>query len=228
MYSNNLLLVERSTTVANQQSFAHLPGGLALKVAPLPLFTELPRRCEPVEKVAARPIGASEPGSGRPKNDAPRARTGVRERPRRNLSPGSCLLGKPTWHRWCSPRGPGRRGVRQVLRIADWTGRTKKPEPLHTRDPGHCHDVKPWTHLNRVLLCQATLSIGPYLLLKVQFQHHFCSPNLLSLNPKSWSLATPPRLSPAPILRDPGPSLPATSHQGAQALVHPLPRVISL
>ncbi len=76
MYSNNLLLVERSTTVANQQSFAHPPGGLALKVAPLPLFTELPRRCEPVEKVAARPIGASEPGSERPKNDAPRARTG--------------------------------------------------------------------------------------------------------------------------------------------------------
>ena len=67
MYSNNLLLVERSTTVANQQSCAYPLGGLALRAAPLPPFTELPRRCELVEKVAARPIGASEPGSERPK-----------------------------------------------------------------------------------------------------------------------------------------------------------------
>src|SRR5215210_2313426 len=38
--------------------------------------------------------------------------------------------GKPAWPRSCSPRGSGRRGVRQVLRIACWTRRTKKPEPL--------------------------------------------------------------------------------------------------
>jgi hypothetical protein len=34
-------------------------------------------------------------------------------------------------------------------------------------------------------MSQATLSIGPYLLLKVQFQHHFYSPDLLALNRKA-------------------------------------------
>jgi hypothetical protein len=42
---------------------------------------------------------------------------------------------------------------------------------------GLCHDATPWTQLNRVPLCQATLSIGPYLLLKVQFQRYFSFPN---------------------------------------------------
>jgi hypothetical protein len=37
------------------------------------------------------------------------------------------------------------------------------------KDPGNGHDATPWTEQNRVPLCQATLSIGPYLLLKVQF-----------------------------------------------------------
>ena len=45
------------------------------------------------------------------------------------------------------------------------------PEPLD-KDFGRRHDVTPWTKNNRVPLCQATLSIGPYLLLKVQFQHY--------------------------------------------------------
>src|ERR671916_3210391 len=55
--------------------------------------------------------------------------------------------------------------------------------------PGHCHDATPWTQLNRVPLCQATLSIGPYLLLKVQFQHYFVSRTSLALNPTSRSLS---------------------------------------
>ncbi len=51
------------------------------------------------------------------------------------------------------------------------------------KDPGLCHDVTPWTHHNRVPLCQATLSIGPYLLLKVQFQRYFCFPNSSDFKP---------------------------------------------
>jgi hypothetical protein len=50
-----------------------------------------------------------------------------------------------------------------------------KAGALRVGDPGHCRDVTPRTHLNRMPLCQGTLSIGPYLLLKVQFQHPFCS-----------------------------------------------------
>src|SRR5215204_781019 len=56
------------------------------------------------------------------------------------------------------------------------------------KDLGLCHDVTPWTHHNRVSLCQATLSIGPYLLLKVQFQHHFIT-QISQLKPrwaKTW------------------------------------------
>ena len=37
------------------------------------------------------------------------------------------------------------------------------------RIPSHYHDATPWTQLTRVPLCQITLSLGPYLLLKVQF-----------------------------------------------------------
>ena len=48
-------------------------------------------------------------------------------------------------------------------------GRFRAGAPI--RGPDHRHDLTPWAHHNRVLLCQATLSIGPYLLLKVQFQH---------------------------------------------------------
>jgi hypothetical protein len=51
-------------------------------------------------------------------------------------------------------------------------------------DPGHRHDVTPWTHCNRVPLCQATLSIGPYLLLKVQFQRCLFYPDVPALNPQ--------------------------------------------
>jgi hypothetical protein len=51
-------------------------------------------------------------------------------------------------------------------------------------DPGHRHDVTPWTHCNRVPLCQATLSIGPYLLLKVQFQRRLFYPDVPALNPQ--------------------------------------------
>ena len=58
------------------------------------------------------------------------------------------------------------------------------------RIPGLCHDATPWTHQNKVPLCQATLSIGPYLLLSryssntVLFPEHprlktQCSPSLL-------------------------------------------------
>jgi hypothetical protein len=39
-----------------------------------------------------------------------------------------------------------------------------------------------------VSLCQATLSIGPYLLLKVQFQHHNCSPDVPGLEPENERL----------------------------------------
>ena len=71
------------------------------------------------------------------------------------------------------------------------------PAPRKSRspdkDPGHRHDVTPWTHHNRVPLCQATLSIGPYLLLKVQFQHHFFTQRYPSLKPKSWSTDKEPR-----------------------------------
>ena len=38
------------------------------------------------------------------------------------------------------------------------------------RFAGPCHDVKPWTKSNRVALCQATLSIGLYLLLEGAFR----------------------------------------------------------
>jgi hypothetical protein len=39
-----------------------------------------------------------------------------------------------------------------------------------------------------VSLCQATLSIGPYLLLKVQFQHHHYSPDVPGLEPENERL----------------------------------------
>ena len=55
--------------------------------------------------------------------------------------------------------------------------------------PDHGHDVTPWTHLNRVPLCQATLSIGLYLLLKVQFQRYFVSQTSPALNSRSRSLS---------------------------------------
>jgi hypothetical protein len=41
---------------------------------------------------------------------------------------------------------------------------------LKTRSTGPCHDVKPWSINNRVLLYQATLSIGLYLLLEGVFR----------------------------------------------------------
>ena len=63
---------------------------------------------------------------------------------------------------------------------------TKKPEPP-TKTPAYRHDATPWTRHNRALLCQATLSIGPYLLLKVQFQHYFSTPHMPDLNLKSRS-----------------------------------------
>ncbi len=46
-----------------------------------------------------------------------------------------------------------------------------------------CHDATPWTHYNRVPLCQATLSIGPYLLLKVQFQRFASFPDMSDFKP---------------------------------------------
>ena len=61
-----------------------------------------------------------------------------------------------------------------------------------SKDAGHRHDVD--SSQQSTSMSQATLSIGPHLLLKVQFQHHFYSLDLLSINPKSWSLATPPCL----------------------------------
>src|SRR5215213_3433299 len=51
-------------------------------------------------------------------------------------------------------------------------------------DPAHRHDATPWTQHNRVALCQATLSIGPYLLLKVQFQRRLFYPDVPALNQK--------------------------------------------
>jgi hypothetical protein len=39
-----------------------------------------------------------------------------------------------------------------------------------------------------VSLCQATLSIGPYLLLKVQFQHHNCSKEVPGFKPEKKRL----------------------------------------
>ncbi len=57
----------------------------------------------------------------------------------------------------------------------------------HDQDPGYSHDVTPWTRYNRVLLCQATLSIGPYLLLKVQFQHCLFTLHMPTFYPKSRS-----------------------------------------
>ncbi len=62
------------------------------------------------------------------------------------------------------------------------------------KDPGLCHDVTPWTHHNRVPLCQATLSIGPYLLLKVQFQHHFIT-QISQLKPEKPELDKVPGLA---------------------------------
>jgi hypothetical protein len=52
------------------------------------------------------------------------------------------------------------------------------------KDPGRCHDATPWTQFNRVPLCQATLSIGPYLLLKVQFHRHPVSRTFSNPNPR--------------------------------------------
>jgi len=55
-----------------------------------------------------------------------------------------------------------------------WGQRSELPKTCFT---GPCHDFKPWTTNNRVLLCQATLSIGLYLLLEGAFrQHHSTSP----------------------------------------------------
>jgi hypothetical protein len=39
-----------------------------------------------------------------------------------------------------------------------------------------------------VSLCQATLSIGPYLLLTVQFQHHNCSEDVPGFKPEKKRL----------------------------------------
>ena len=47
--------------------------------------------------------------------------------------------------------------------------------------PGPCHNITPWTHYNRVLLCQATLSIGPYLLLSRYSPNTFLFPEHLRL-----------------------------------------------
>jgi hypothetical protein len=60
---------------------------------------------------------------------------------------------KPAWPQSYRSTRPGRRGVRQVLRIAGRTRCTKKPEPLRERTSSHRHYVTPWTHLNRVPLC---------------------------------------------------------------------------
>jgi hypothetical protein len=76
-------------------------------------------------------------------------------------------------------------------RLPTRTGRAGAP----IRGPGLCHDVTPWAHHNRVLLCQATLSIGPYLLLKVQFQHRLFTPHMPAFKREKVG---------API-RDPGP-----------------------
>ena len=59
------------------------------------------------------------------------------------------------------------------------------------KDSGHGHDVTPWTQHNRVALCQATLSIGPYLLLKVQFQHFLFYPHVPGFNPEGRDPAGP-------------------------------------
>jgi len=63
---------------------------------------------------------------------------------------------KPAWPRSCSPRGSGRRGVRQVLRIAGWTRRTKKPEPLRVRTPATA------TTLRRGLISTECLYVSSY------------------------------------------------------------------
>src|SRR5918995_5964980 len=74
-----------------------------------------------------------------------------------------------------------------------------------TEDSGHRHDATPWTQHNRVALCQATLSIGPYLLLKVQFQRRLFYPDVPALNQKGRDpLETPALLCKdrrAPFLR---------------------------
>ena len=63
------------------------------------------------------------------------------------------------------------------------------------QDPGRRHDATPWARHNRALLCQATLSIGPYLLLKVQFQRFLFTLHIRALNPKSRS----PDKDPGPL-----------------------------
>ena len=42
----------------------------------------------------------------------------------------------------------------------------RRSERAALRFTGPCHDVTPWSTNNRVTLCQATLSIGLYLLLE--------------------------------------------------------------
>src|SRR5215208_8413919 len=49
--------------------------------------------------------------------------------------------------------------------------------------PARRHDVTPWTHHNRVPLCQATLSIGPYLLLKGTVPTPYLYPRVLAYKP---------------------------------------------
>jgi hypothetical protein len=66
------------------------------------------------------------------------------------------------------PGGVWGRGVETGRKVLRADAHEKAGAPY--RGPGRRHDVTPWAHHNRVLLCQATLSIGPYLPLNVQFQ----------------------------------------------------------
>jgi len=87
------------------------------------------------------------------------------------------------------PRGGGRKG----------------PEPRKARP---CHDVTPWTKFNRVPLCQATLSIGPYLLPKVQFQRSLIT-LMLELETEPSGVATFGFVEAADLLRGRGQRDPA-------------------
>jgi hypothetical protein len=67
--------------------------------------------------------------------------------------------------------------------IGGWTGGERKEAGTPEETPALPRLVKPWTRFDTVPLCQATLSIGLYLLLEVQFQHLYCSPYVSGFKP---------------------------------------------